>query len=141
LPFLGIIQLPATTTESTTNVETLKKPKEAQAQEKSIERQKENKNRLPCKALEEQYNRERTEAIDALYDEIANSSDLEAEKADFVYKKLLGIKALYDLYQQECFENVGIRASFKYFLAEKYLKPEYRRFESWCDKFHPEQKV
>ena len=64
-----------------------------------------------------------------------------AEKAEFVDEKLRRIEAFYDLYQTQGLENAGLLASFKNFLAEKYLKPEYRRFENWCEKFYPEQKV
>ncbi len=95
----------------------------------------------PGQTLKEQYHRERTEAIDTLYEEIANGLEFEAEKAEFVDQKLIRIKGLYEVYQKQGLENAGLLASFKNFLAEKYLKPEYRRFESWCEKFHPEQKV
>ena len=116
-------------------------PKESLDQKKVVKQPVEPDRSLPRQNLEEQYKRERQDAIDALYEEVVNRLDIAAEKAEFVDKKLIKIKWLYELYQTQGLENSGLLVSFKNFLAEKYLKPEYRRFENWCEKFHPEQKA
>jgi hypothetical protein len=116
-------------------------PKENLAFEPVIKRQVEPDKSLPRQNLEEQYKRERQDAIEALYESVVNGLDFAAEKADFVENKLKKIKWLYELYQTQGIENAGLLVSFKNFIAEKYLKPEYRSFENWYKKFHSEPKT
>ncbi|OAD19327.1 hypothetical protein THIOM_005045 [Candidatus Thiomargarita nelsonii] len=83
--------------------------------------------------MEERYNREKAEAIDALLnDEWFKNEMLATEQAEFLKQKIEGTPALYNRYLENGFDAPLIKNPFRHFVANKYLSA-YKDLETWCE--------
>jgi len=83
-------------------------------------------------ALEERYNKEKAEAIDALLEEEHFKTHiLEIEKQEYLKQHIEGISPLEKIYLRNGFEAPAIKQPFRHHIAERYLHT-YKDLETWC---------